>query len=57
MITRQEYLKRLSKMRRNVYMDGKLIDRSDPRMEGAVNAMATTYDLVDNPDFKNMKTC
>jgi aromatic ring hydroxylase len=44
-------------MRRNVYMDGKLIDRSDPRMEGAVNAMATTYDLVDNPDFKNMKTC
>lgn len=39
-------------MRRNVYMNGKLIDRSDPRMEGAINAMATPYDLISNPDFK-----
>ena len=52
MITSSEYRKRLSKMRRNVYMDGQLIDRDDPRMEGAVNIFAKTYDMVTDPDFK-----
>ena len=52
MITSSEYRKRLSKMRRNVYMNGRLIDRDDPRMEGAVNIFAKTYDMVTDPEFK-----
>ncbi len=52
MITSSEYRKRLSKMRRNVYMDGQLIDRDDPRLEGAVNIIAKTYDMITDPEFK-----
>ncbi len=53
MITSSEYRKRLSKMRRNVYMKGQLIDHDHPRMEGAVNVIAKTYDTITNPEFKD----
>ena len=52
MITSSEYRKRLSKLRRNVYMDGKLIGRDDPKIEGAVNIIAKTYDMVTDPELK-----
>lgn len=52
MITSQEYRQRLLKMRRNVYMDGSLIGRDDPRMEGAVNIIAKTYDIVTDPNLE-----
>jgi 4-hydroxyphenylacetate 3-monooxygenase/4-hydroxybutyryl-CoA dehydratase/vinylacetyl-CoA-Delta-isomerase len=55
MITSSEYRKRMSRMRRNVYMDGKLIGRDDPRMEGAVNIIAKTYDMVRDPDLKEYR--
>ncbi|MDD4859000.1 MAG: 4-hydroxyphenylacetate 3-hydroxylase N-terminal domain-containing protein [Dehalococcoidales bacterium] len=53
MITSQEYKKRLMKLRRNVYMDGQLISRDDPRLEGAANCIAKTYDVMSDPDFKD----
>ncbi len=56
MITSSEFRKRLSKLRRNVYMDGQLISREDPRLEGAVNIMAKTYDIVRDPDFKEYES-
>ncbi len=52
MITSGEYRKRLNKMRRNVYMNGELLGRDDPRIEGAVNIIAKTYDLPSDPEFK-----
>jgi aromatic ring hydroxylase len=52
MITSSEYRKRLSKLRRNVYMDGKLVDRDHPRLEGCVNVIAKTYDMITDPEFK-----
>jgi len=52
MITSSEYRKRLTKLRRNIYMDGQIIDRDHPRLEGAINVIATTYDMVNNPEFK-----
>ncbi|HIE17249.1 MAG TPA: aromatic ring hydroxylase [Dehalococcoidia bacterium] len=55
MITSSEYRKRLSKMRRNVYMNGQLIDRDHPRLEGAVNVLAKTYDMVEDPEFKEFE--
>ena len=33
-------------------MDGSLIGRDDPRMEGAVNIIAKTYDIVTDPELK-----
>ncbi|MCX6004429.1 MAG: aromatic ring hydroxylase [Chloroflexi bacterium] len=53
MITSSEYKKRLSKMRRNIYIDGKLVDREFKRLEGAVNVLAKTYDMITDPEFKD----
>lgn len=52
MITSSEYKKRLSKMRRNIYNNGKLVDRDFERLQGAVNVIAKTYDLITDPEFK-----
>jgi len=52
MITSSEYRKRLSKMRSNLYMNGQLIDRENPRLEGAVNIIAKTYDMVQEAELK-----
>ncbi len=40
-------------MRRNIYNNGKLIDREYERLQGAVNVMAKTYDLINDPEFKD----
>lgn len=53
MISSSEYRKRLSKMRRNIYIDGKLVDREFKRLEGAINVMAKTYDLITDPELKD----
>lgn len=53
MISSSEYRKRLSRMRRNLYNNGKLIDREHDKLQGAINVMAKTYDLVTDPEFKD----
>lgn len=52
MITSVEYRRRLNKMRRNIYMDGELVDRSHPRLQGAINILSKTYDIIHDPEFK-----
>ncbi len=47
--TREQYLEALSKMNKNVYCNGELIDRLDPRQMGAINVMATSYDMAQDP--------
>ncbi|MCX6006010.1 MAG: aromatic ring hydroxylase, partial [Chloroflexi bacterium] len=53
MITSSEYRKRLSKMRRNIYNNGKLIDRDYKYLQGAANVLAKTYDMITDPEFKD----
>jgi aromatic ring hydroxylase len=52
MLSSSEYFKRLSKLRRNVYMDGQKINRDDPRTEGAANVIAKTYSIIQDPEFQ-----
>jgi len=33
-------------------MNGQIIDRDHPRLEGAVNVLAKTYDTITDPEFK-----
>ena len=47
--TREQYMEALSKMNKNVYHNGKLIDRLDPIQMGAINVMATSYDMALDP--------
>ena len=51
MITSSEYRKRLSKMRRNIYMDGELIDRDHPQLGGAVSILAAGIPVKEKYSF------
>jgi aromatic ring hydroxylase len=52
----KEYLEKLYRMRKNVYMDGKLVGRDDPQLAKAINVMSRTFDLVEDPKFKGLIT-
>ena len=52
MRTSEQYLQSLFKMRDNIYLDGELIGRDDPRVVKASAAIRLTFDLVDDPKYK-----
>ncbi len=54
MRTGEEFRKGLAKMKTNIYINGKLCDRTDPIQEGAVNVMAATFDYAHDPGFKDI---
>ena len=56
MRTSQEYRERLFSMKRNVYMDGELVGRDDPRIAPAINVISLTYDLARDPDYEGVMT-
>jgi len=54
MITGDQYRERLSKLKPNVYMAGKIVDRFDDRLIGGMNVMAMTYDFAFDPGFEDV---
>ncbi|MBN1152621.1 MAG: aromatic ring hydroxylase [Dehalococcoidia bacterium] len=56
MITGDQYRARMSKLKPNVYMGGKVIDRFDPRVVRGMNVMARTYDFAFDPEFEGIGT-
>lgn len=56
MITQEQFLDRLAKMRPNVYLNGELIDRTHEKVIAASSAMRLTFSLVDNPEFTDLLT-
>ena len=44
-------------MRKNVYMDGELVGRDDPRLEPGVKTVCATYDAQTDPDPKIRDLC
>lgn len=54
MITGDQYRERIAKLRPNVHMQGKVVDRFDPRIVGGINVMAKTYDFAFDPEFKEI---
>ena len=54
--TKKDYINRLSKMRRNVYYDGHLIDRTDELQMNTINTIGSTYDFALDPKFKDLAT-
>ena len=49
MRTKQDYINGLSKMKRNIYYDGQLIDRTDELQMDCINTIGTTYDEAAKP--------
>ncbi|MBN1664071.1 MAG: aromatic ring hydroxylase [Deltaproteobacteria bacterium] len=56
MRTKADYIKGLSKMKRNIYFDGKLIDRTDELQKECLDVMGTTYDEAQRPENKELCT-
>jgi aromatic ring hydroxylase len=56
MITSQEYRERIKALRPNVYMDGELVSREDPRLEPGMNVVALTYDLPQDDQYEGIFT-
>jgi 4-hydroxyphenylacetate 3-monooxygenase/4-hydroxybutyryl-CoA dehydratase/vinylacetyl-CoA-Delta-isomerase len=54
MINGDEYRQRIARLKPNVYMGGKLVDRFDPKLTGGINIMAATYDFALDPDYKEV---
>jgi aromatic ring hydroxylase len=56
MRTKRQYIQGLSKMKRNVYFDGELIDRTDERQMDCINTIGTTFDEAAKPENQDLCT-
>ncbi|HNQ18576.1 MAG TPA: 4-hydroxyphenylacetate 3-hydroxylase N-terminal domain-containing protein [Smithellaceae bacterium] len=56
MRTKQDYINGLSKMKRNIYFDGQLIDRTDELQMRCLNTIGTTYDEAARPENRELMT-
>jgi 4-hydroxyphenylacetate 3-monooxygenase/4-hydroxybutyryl-CoA dehydratase/vinylacetyl-CoA-Delta-isomerase len=52
----KEYLEKLQRMRKNVYMKGKLVERSDPELIPSINILSKTFDFAEDPKFQDLIT-
>jgi len=56
MRTKEQYIQGLSKMRRNIYLDGELIDRTDERQMDCLNTIGTTFEEAAKPELQDLCT-
>jgi aromatic ring hydroxylase len=56
MRTKQDYIKGLAKMKRNLYYDGQLLDRTDELQMDCINTIGTTYDEAEKPENAELMT-
>ncbi len=56
MRTKEQYIQGLTKMKRNVYFDGDLIDRADERQMDCINTIGTTFDEAAKPENQELCT-
>ncbi|HXP98292.1 MAG TPA: 4-hydroxyphenylacetate 3-hydroxylase N-terminal domain-containing protein, partial [Telmatospirillum sp.] len=54
--TYEAYRARLLKMKPNVYLNGKQVDRSGNWIEGGCYVMKQTYDMANDPEFEDVCT-
>ncbi|MFC1904319.1 4-hydroxyphenylacetate 3-hydroxylase family protein [Chloroflexota bacterium] len=54
MITGDKFRERVARLKPNVYMGGRLVDRFDSKLIGGVNVMAATYDFAFDSEFKEI---
>jgi len=54
--TFEEYFNRLKKMKRNIYMGGEKVDRTDERLAGQLRIIKETYDRANDPEWEGLST-
>ncbi|HMK64924.1 MAG TPA: 4-hydroxyphenylacetate 3-hydroxylase N-terminal domain-containing protein, partial [Thermodesulfobacteriota bacterium] len=56
MRTKEQYIQGLKRMKRNLYCDGRLIDRDDELQVACLNTIATTFDEAARPENQELMT-
>jgi len=56
MRTKEQYIQGLAKMRRNLYFDGELIDRTDERQMDCINTIGTPFEEAARPENQDLCT-
>jgi aromatic ring hydroxylase len=56
MRTKEEYIKSLDRMKRNLYLDGQLLDRTDELHMQCLDVMGTTFDEAWRPENQDLMT-
>jgi len=54
--TYDQYLNRLKKMKRNLYLNGNKCDRTDEMLAGQLRVIRETYDRANDPDWDGLAT-
>jgi len=54
--TSEEYMLDLQKMRKNVYVGGELIERTDPRIKPGINVISIIFGLAMDPEYEELIT-
>lgn len=52
--TKQQYIDSLGKMRRNIYYDGNLIDRTDELQMDCINTIGYTFEAAQDPKLQDL---
>jgi 4-hydroxyphenylacetate 3-monooxygenase/4-hydroxybutyryl-CoA dehydratase/vinylacetyl-CoA-Delta-isomerase len=56
MRTPEEYEEKLRRMKKNVYVDGELVSRDDPRITPSTKVLSLTYRLATDPEYSKLLT-
>jgi len=56
MRTKEQYIQGLAKMKRNIYFNGNLIDRTDDLQKECLNTIGATYDEAAKPENQDLLT-
>jgi 4-hydroxyphenylacetate 3-monooxygenase/4-hydroxybutyryl-CoA dehydratase/vinylacetyl-CoA-Delta-isomerase len=54
--TQEQYVERLVQMRRNVFINGELVDRLDPRLQPGINVQKETFARAAEPEWAELCT-
>ncbi|MFZ5590220.1 MAG: 4-hydroxyphenylacetate 3-hydroxylase family protein [Bacillota bacterium] len=54
LVSGKDYMERLAKMKPNVYLNGRAIDRTDERLRGGINIIKETFELAARPEWQEL---
>ena len=54
MRTKEQFMKDLGKMKKNIYFNGERIDRLDELQMPCIDTIGTTYDVIDDPEYTDL---
>jgi len=54
--TKEDYIKRLRNMKKNVYIGGEKVGHVDERLLPGINVVSVTFDMAHNPEFEDVCT-